>query len=121
MSHTALINKSGKVVQPDDLTFEAAASGAKWDSQPGFGVSINDQAGDKVWPITSATFILMYKNPSNPARSAEALKFFNWALRNTKQMTVDLDYVVLPDALVKQVETSWSAIKDTGGKSVAFK
>ena len=118
LTHAAMINKAGKTVQPDDKSFAAAADGADWSKAPGFGISLNNQAGDAAWPITSASFILMHKVADKPARSAEALKFFKWALENGQKLAIDLDYVPLPKSVVAQIEASWAAIKDAGGKTV---
>jgi len=107
----ALQNKNGKYVMPDDKTFAAAAAGADWFSVPGMGLSIVNQPGDTAYPVTTASFILMYKNPENKALAAEALKFFDWSFKNGKQMALDLDYVPLPDALTKQIrERVWTQI-----------
>ena len=107
-----LQNKSSKWVNPDDLTFAAAAAGADWFSVPGMGLSIVDQRGDNVWPVSTASFIIMYKNPDNKAASQEVLKFFDWAFKNGKKAALDLDYVPLPDSLTKQIrERVWSQIK----------
>ncbi len=107
-----LQNKSGKWVSPDDLTFAAAAAGADWFSVPGMGLSIVDQRGDNVWPVSTASFIIMYKNPENKAASQDVLKFFDWAFKNGKQAALELDYVPLPDTLTKQIrERVWSQIK----------
>ena len=107
----ALQNKDGQFVMPDDETFAAAAAGADWFSVPGMGLSIVNQPGAKAYPVTTASFILMYKEPTNKAESAEVLKFFDWAFKNGKQMALDLDYVPLPDALTKQIrERVWSQI-----------
>jgi len=107
-----LQNKSGKWVSPDDLTFAAAAAGADWFSVPGMGVSVVDQKGDTVWPVTTASFIIMYKDPADKATSAEVLKFFDWSFKNGKKMAEELDYVSLPDVLTKQIrERVWSQIK----------
>lgn len=106
-----LQNKSGKWVSPDDLTFAAAAAGADWFSVPGMGLSIVDQRGDNVWPVSTASFIIMYKNPDNKAASQDVLKFFDWAFKNGKQAALELDYVPLPDVLTKQIrERVWSQI-----------
>jgi phosphate transport system substrate-binding protein len=118
MSYASMINRDGKVVKADDLTFAAAAEKADWNSAPGFGANLNNLAGPNAWPITSASFILMHIAAQDPKRSAEALKFFRWALNNGQKMAVDLDYVPLPASLVKQVEGSWSGIKDGSGKAV---
>jgi phosphate transport system substrate-binding protein len=112
MTFMQLQNKSGKYVEPDDLTFAAAADGADWFSVPGMGLSIVDQKNPNAWPITSASFIIMYKNPDNKANSQEVLKFFDWAFKNGKKDASDLDYVSLPDSLTKQIrERVWSQIK----------
>ena len=112
MTFMQLQNRSGKWVSPDDLTFAAAAAGADWFSVPGMGVSIVDQKGDAVWPVTTASFIIMYKDPADKATSAEVLKFFDWSFKNGKKMAEELDYVSLPDVLTKQIrERVWSQIK----------
>jgi phosphate transport system substrate-binding protein len=107
-----LQNKNGKYVAPDDLTFASAAAGADWFSVPGMGVSIVDQKGDNTWPISTASFIIMYKNPDKKDESQEVLKFFDWAFKNGRKMSEELDYVHLPDSLTKQIrERVWSQIK----------
>ena len=112
MTFMQLQNRSGKWVSPDDLTFAAAAAGADWFSVPGMGISIVDQRGDTVWPISTASFIIMYKDPADKKSSAEVLKFFDWSFKNGRKMAEELDYVSLPDALTKQIrERVWSQIK----------
>lgn len=111
MNFMQLRNKDGKYVNPDDTTFAAAAAGADWFSVPGMGLSIVDQKGADTWPITTASFILMYKNPADKAVSQEALKFFDWAFKNGKQMALELDYVPLPDSLTAQIRQKvWTQI-----------
>ena len=112
LTHLQMQNKSGKWVQPDDLTFAAAASGADWFSVPGMGLSIVDQRGDNVWPISTASFIIMYKDPDDKNASQEVLKFFDWAFKNGKKDALDLDYVPLPDSLTNQIrQRVWTQIK----------
>src|SRR5216683_2806498 len=79
LTFAALINKAGKTVQPTVAAFQAAASNADWAKAPGYYVILTDQPGEKSWPITAATFILMHKEPVDKAASAEAIKFFKWA------------------------------------------
>jgi phosphate transport system substrate-binding protein len=107
----ALQNKNGKFIMPGDDEFAAAAAGADWFSVPGMGLSIVNQPGDNAYPVATASFILMYKEPSNKAEAAEALKYFDWSFKNGKKMASDLDYVPLPDALTNQIRTRvWSQI-----------
>jgi phosphate transport system substrate-binding protein len=107
----ALQNKDGKFVMPGDDTFAAAAAGADWFSAPGMGISLVNQPGASAYPVVTASFILMYKQPANKAESAEVLKFFDWAFKNGKQMAADLDYVALPDSLTNQIrQRVWTQI-----------
>ena len=107
----ALQNKDGNFVMPSDDAFAAAAAGADWFSVPGMGLSIVNQPGAQAYPVSTASFILMYKNPSNKAESAEVLKFFDWSFKNGKGMAAELDYVPLPDALTAQIrQRVWSQV-----------
>ena len=112
-----MINKAGKAVAPTSEAFQAAAANADWKSQPGYGVILANQPGDQSWPMTAATWILMYKSPKDAAASAEALKFFAWAYKAGGKMAEALDYVPMPAKVVKDIEKTWSDdIKDAGGK-----
>jgi len=112
MNYMLLQNKSGRFVAPDDVTFAAAADGADWFSVPGMGLSIVEQKNPNAWPVSSASFIIMYIDPSDKKSSQEVIKFFDWAFKNGKKDAADLDYVSLPDALTQQIRTQvWSRIK----------
>ena len=111
MTHVQLRNPAGQFVQPDDETFAAAAAGTDWAKIPGMGTFITNAAGAKSWPITGASFILMYKTPVNKANSAEVLKFFDFAFKEGKKMAADLDYVAMPDATTDFIRKNvWSQI-----------
>jgi phosphate transport system substrate-binding protein len=112
-------NKAGKFPMPDDKSFQAAAANADWTAAPGFGISLTNQAGDEAWPITAATFILVYKNPDRPEQTAEVLKFFRWAYQSGDKLAADLDYVPLPDNVVGQIQAVWAKdIKDKSGQAL---
>ena len=112
MTFLQLQNADGKFVSPDDQTFAAAAAGADWFSVPGMGISMVNAKGATSWPISTASFILMYKEPGDKAASQEVIKFFDWAFKNGKQMAAELDYVSLPDALTAQIRQKvWTQIK----------
>ncbi|MGQ3166921.1 MAG: phosphate ABC transporter substrate-binding protein PstS [Hydrogenophaga sp.] len=111
MNFLQLQNADGKYVSPDDKTFAAAAASADWFSVPGMGVSMVNAKGADSWPVSTASFILMYKNPADKAQSAEVLKFFDWAFKNGKGMAAELDYVPLPDSLTAQIRSKvWTEI-----------
>lgn len=118
LSHAAMLNRNGKAVQPNGKSFAAAAASVNWTAAQGFGVDLNNQAGDQAWPITSASYILMHKLADMPERSLAALKFFQWALDKGQALALELDYVPLPESVVKQIEVSWKDIHDASGKPV---
>jgi len=109
LTYTAMMNKAGKTVQPTTATFQAAAANADWTNAPGFYLILTDQPGEMSWPITASTFILMHKEPADKAASGEALKFFKWAYANGGKMAEELDYIPMPDNVVKLIEKTWSA------------
>jgi phosphate transport system substrate-binding protein len=119
LTHMNMVNKAGKTVAPTSDTFQAAAANADWKSQPGYGVLLADQPGDKSWPMTAPTWILMYKQPQDAAASAEALKFFAWSYDKGGKMAEDLHYVPMPGNVVSDIKKTWAAeIKDSSGKAI---
>ncbi len=118
LTYTKMQNKDGKIVAPTAAAFQAAAANAKWDSEPGFGVILANQPGAQSWPMTAATWILVYKNPQDATATAEALKFFDWAYRNGGQMAEALDYVPMPKNVIEQVEQYWTKNVQHDGKPV---
>jgi phosphate transport system substrate-binding protein len=117
--YTKLVNKDGKSVTPTSASFQAAAANADWNSVPGYGVILANEPGAESWPMTAATFILVHKQPDDPAAVAEALKFFGWAYAKGDKMAEELDYVPMPQKVVDEVQKMWaSQIKDAGGKAL---
>ena len=117
MIYTDMVNKDGKTVVPTSEAFQAAAANADWNSVPGYGVILANQPGAMSWPMTAATFILMPKQPPDPAAAAAALQFFAWAYAKGDKMAEELDYVPMPKKVVAEIEKMWaSEIKDTSGK-----
>ena len=116
---TKMINHDGKTVAPTTATFSSAAANADWEHAPGFYQILTDQPGAESWPITASTFVLMHKEPKDPAASAEALKFFGWAFKNGTQAAEALDYIPIPAKVVtligKEIDSS---IKSPDGKPV---
>ena len=108
LTHTGMINKAGKAVQPTVGAFQAAAANADWANAPGYYQILTNQPGDASWPITAATFILMYGEPSDKAASMEAIKFFDWAFAKGDKMAEELDYIPMPDAVTKLIAKTWA-------------
>jgi len=118
LPYTKLINKDGGTVMPDSQSFQAAAANADWQRAPGFYLLLTDQSGKDSWPITGASFILMHKSQEKPEVAKEVLQFFDWSYKNGSKLAESLDYVPMPEKVVKLVEASWGSIKDASGKPV---
>jgi phosphate transport system substrate-binding protein len=119
MIYAQLQNRDGVFVAPDDTTFQAAAAGADWKGTPGFGAILTDQPGKNSWPVTGASFILMQVKQDKPQNATEVMKFFDWSFKNGQAMASELDYVPIPEPLVKQIADAWKTqVKDPAGKAV---
>ena len=100
-------NKSGQFVKPDMVSFQSAAASGDWANAKNFAVDLIDRVGDKSWPIVSATFIELPKDPKDPARSANVIKFFDWAYKNGSAMATNLEYIPLPEPVQAAVRAAW--------------
>ena len=119
MSHTSLRNQAGNFVQPDDTSFQAAAAGADWAKTPGMAVVLTDQPGKDTYPISGASFILMYKSQANANKGLAVMKFFDWAFANGDKMAAELEYVPMPAAVKTQIRNLWkSDIKGPNGEAL---
>ncbi len=119
MTVTLLQNHDGNFVTPTSKNFQSAAAGADWAHAKGYYMVLTNQPGASSWPITGASFILMYKNQTKPARAKEVLKFFAWSYKNGAKAAMSLDYVPMPAKVVKMVEDTWrSEIHGPTGEAI---
>jgi len=109
LTYANMVNKDGKVVSPTVPAFQAAASNAKWESAPGYYEVLTNEPGAESWPLTAATFILMYKEPADKVASADAIKFFDWAFTNGNKTAESLDYIPMPANVVAMVRKTWAS------------
>ena len=109
MPYASLQNAAGNWVEPNDRTFAAAAATADWASATDFNLVITNAPGADAWPITATNFMLMHKQPKDPARSQAARDFFKWAFEHGQAQATELHYVPLPPELVQQIEAYWTA------------
>jgi len=117
LAYTKLVDADGKAISPTEESFSAAAKGADWSKT--FAQDLTNQKGDNAWPISSTTFILIYKDQQDAAKGTEVLKFFDWAYKNGNKLTTDLDYAALPDSVVEQIRAAWKTnVKDSSGKAL---
>ncbi|MGH6870010.1 MAG: phosphate ABC transporter substrate-binding protein PstS [Rhizomicrobium sp.] len=109
LTYIRMINHDGVAVSPTADAFQAASAKTDWAHAPGFYVTLTNQPGHDAWPIAGATFILVYKHPSDAAKTKQVLEFFEWAYANGDGLAKSLDYVPLPDSTVGAIKGSWHA------------
>ena len=119
MAYALVQNRDGRFVAPNAQAFQAAAAGADWSKAPGMYLILTDAPGAQSWPIAGATFILLHRTQEKPENARQVLKFFDWAYAKGDGMAENLDYVPMPDSVVKLIQTSWkSNLKDPSGRPV---
>jgi len=118
LAYVKLINRAGKAVDPTIESFQAAAANADWAGADEYYLVLTDQPGDATWPISGATFILIYKDQNNADVADAMLKFFDWCYRNGDEMAEKLYYVPMPDNVTDMVEKRWAAEVRSGGNPV---
>ena len=109
MPYASMQNAAGNWIQPSEESFAAAAANADWASAPDFNLVITNAPGDDAWPISATNFMLMPKQPRNPARSQATLAFFKWAFESGQAQASELHYVPLPAELVLILLAYWAA------------
>jgi phosphate transport system substrate-binding protein len=116
LAYANLKNQAGKMVAPSIESFQAAAANADWKNASDYYVVLVDEPGDNAWPITGASFILIYKDQADPVKAKAMLEFFDWCLKNGADDARKLAYVPLPDSLVQMVEATWAKDVKAGGQ-----
>jgi len=105
--YTDMVNAAGKRVKPSMEAFQSAASNADFSKVQDFYEILTNQPGADSWPITAATYMLMRSDyPAD--KNKTVLKFLDWALKSGQDDARKLDYVPMPDGVIKQIEASWS-------------
>lgn len=119
IAHAQLKNRDGNFVQPDDSTFKAATANADWANAPGMYLLLTWQNGKDAWPATGASFILMHKAQADALTGRAILKFFDWSFKNGEQMSKELEYVHMPQDVIKLVQNKWrNELKGPDGNSI---
>ena len=107
LTYTDMINAAGARAKPTMDAFQAAAGNADFSKVQDFYLILTNQPGVQSWPITAATYMLMRTDyPTDQNR--QVLKFLDWALKDGQADSKKLLYVPFPEAVVKQIEASWT-------------
>jgi len=119
MAYCRLKNRDGHFVAPTAKSFQAAAANGDWAGADHYYLVLTEQPGAESWPITGASFILMYARQDRPERAQAVLRFLDWSYRNGGEMALKLDYVPMPEAVVRMVERTWrEQMRDAKGQPI---
>lgn len=120
LSHGVVRNSAGEFVAPGKESFQAAAANANWSKAPSYYLLLTDQPGAKTWPITGSVFVMVHKaqGDAEVERAVSVFRFFDWAYTKGGKLADDLDYVSMPEDVVRQVQESWKQVKTSSGQSL---
>lgn len=118
LKYVQIQNKAGRFVTPTIESFQAAAANAEWENAPGFYMVLTDQPGEKSWPITGASYILVHKDQPDASKAEAMLKFFDWCFKNGSEQAIELHYVPIPAKVCSLVKSLWVKEVASGGKVV---
>jgi phosphate transport system substrate-binding protein len=104
-------NLNGKFVKADVASVTAAANSAAKQMPADFRVSITNAPGDDAYPISSFTWLLLYENPPDKAKSKVMVDFLKWALTDGQKYAPDLGYAPLPKNVIDMEMKALAAIK----------
>ena len=108
LSFARMKNSTGKVVAPSAASFQAAAATADWAKAKDFNLLMTNAPGADAWPVTATSWVVMHKHPKDAEKTKVVLDFFRYAYTDGKKAASALDYVPLPDSLVRRVEAYWA-------------
>lgn len=111
ISFGSVKNHDGVYLRASLDTVTAAAAGAEGNMPPDFRVSITNAPGKNAYPISSFTWLLLYQNPKDKAKSQTMIEFVRWALTDGQKYCADLGYAPLPESVVKMEMAALGKIK----------
>ncbi|GAB4300967.1 MAG: phosphate ABC transporter substrate-binding protein PstS [Myxococcota bacterium] len=118
MTYALLKNKDGNFVAPDMKSFQASAANADWKSAPGMYLVLTDQPGKDTWPISGASFILIYKEQTDAEKAKTLLEFFDWCYKHGRDIAEKLHYIPMPDNVINIVGELWKENIKANGNPV---
>jgi phosphate transport system substrate-binding protein len=117
LAYVSLKNRDGEFVAPSRQAFQSAVENANWAAAPALRALLVHQPGMQTWPITGATFALIYKRQQSRPTAIEMLRFFDWSYRVGAKLADDLQYVPMPKDVVQMIESAWAEVTDAHGQA----
>lgn len=107
-------NSSGNFVKPTLDGVTAAASEALGNTPEDLRVSITNAGGANAYPISSYTYILVYKDQKDAVKGKALVDFLWWAIHDGEGYAKDLSYAPLPKEVASRAEMKLNSITAGG-------
>ena len=107
-------NSSGNFIEPTIDSVTAAAAGAAGNMPEDLRISITNAAGAQAYPISSYTYILVYKNQKDAAKGKALVDFLWWGIHDGEGFAKELQYAPLPADIVKRAEAKINSVTSNG-------
>jgi phosphate transport system substrate-binding protein len=112
-------NDNGKLVKASPQSVSAAGEGAikDMDDQKTLAIRLWSREGDDVYPISSFTYLICYKNLSylrDPAKARGIVDFFWYAIHDGQSKAVEMTYASLSPGVQQRAEQAISAVTFDG-------
>ena len=107
-------NASGNFIEPTIDTVTAAAAASAATIPDDLRVSITNAAGAQAYPISSYTYILVYKNQKDAAKGKALVDFLWWGIHDGETFGKELQYAPLPPDVVKKAEAKIKSVTSGG-------
>ena len=109
-------NSNGSFVEPSIDSVTAAAAASAGNTPEDLRVSITNAPGANVYPISSYTYILIYKNQKDATKGKALVDFLWWGIHDGQSFAKPLLYATLPADIVKRAEAKLDSITAAGVK-----
>ena len=101
MPYADVKNASGEFVKASLESITAALATAQIPDD--FRFSITNAPGKNAYPVSGATWLLVYEQQKDATKGKKMVEFLKWAETKGEQMAKDLEYAPLPDNLRDRV------------------
>ncbi|HET6976075.1 MAG TPA: phosphate ABC transporter substrate-binding protein PstS [Pyrinomonadaceae bacterium] len=107
-------NSAGNFIDPSIDAVTAAASASAGSTPDDLRVSITNATGPQAYPISSYTYILVYKNQKDAAKGKALVDFLWWGIHDGESFAKELQYAPLPADIVKRAEAKINSVTADG-------
>ena len=114
-------NKAGKFVTPSIDSTSAAAANVTLPAD--YRVSIVNADGDAAYPVSSFTYLLVYKSSASCAQQTPLADFLWWVFHDPSATATakELSYAPVPSKALSNIEATIKSLKCDGGSKASLK